>query len=206
MRRRTSFVEALVLGVGGAISAAAPALAMPITYTESATASGMLGATSFTNALVTLTMANDTNNVTMTTGPTKYHNVGTTTVTVSGVGSATFSDSIEVFDAQAASLVGFADVTHTKDILDDFNAKFATYDLKSFIGPTSGTAEFNTGSSFSTSGGAFILNSVTGPSSTFAAVPAPVIGRGLPVMLAFASLLFGVKLWDCTKKHRTIAT
>jgi hypothetical protein len=36
---------------------------------------------------------------------------------------------------------------------------------------------------------------------TTAAAPAPLIGRGLPVVLAVAGLLFGVKLWERSKSR-----
>jgi hypothetical protein len=34
------------------------------------------------------------------------------------------------------------------------------------------------------------------------AVPAPLIGRGLPVLLAVGGLLFGAKLLERGKRHR----
>ena len=34
------------------------------------------------------------------------------------------------------------------------------------------------------------------------AVPAPLIGRGLPLLLAVGGLLFGAKLLERSKKHR----
>jgi len=43
MRKPTIFLPVLVLGIAGAISAATPSLAYPITYTETATATGCLG-------------------------------------------------------------------------------------------------------------------------------------------------------------------
>src|SRR5262245_66578491 len=45
------------------IGAAAPAYAAPIVYTQSGIASGTIGGTAFTNALVVFTMTADTNNV-----------------------------------------------------------------------------------------------------------------------------------------------
>jgi hypothetical protein len=38
------------------------------------------------------------------------------------------------------------------------------------------------------------------------AVPAPLIGHGLPVVLAVAGLLFGVKLWERSKSRRSFGT
>jgi len=39
----------------------------------------------------------------------------------------------------------------------------------------------------------------------FGVVPAPVIGHGLPILLAFGGLLVGARLWDRSKKHRGTA-
>jgi hypothetical protein len=35
-------------------------------------------------------------------------------------------------------------------------------------------------------------------------VPAPPIGHGLPVLLAVGGLLFGFRLWDRSKKRRSL--
>ena len=44
----------------------------------------------------------------------------------------------------------------------------------------------------------------SGPNQNFTldAVPAPLIGRGLPVLLAVGGLLFGAKLLERGKRHR----
>jgi hypothetical protein len=39
-----------------------------------------------------------------------------------------------------------------------------------------------------------------------AAVPAPVIGHGLPAVLAVGGLLFGAKLWERSKRRRSFGT
>jgi hypothetical protein len=49
------------------------------------------------------------------------------------------------------------------------NAVFSTYDLRTSIGPLSGTPVFNPGGPFRTTGGNFILNSVKDNTSTFTA-------------------------------------
>src|SRR5579862_1176439 len=73
--------------LGGVASAA------PITYTETLTASGTLGGTTFTDALVTVTLTGDTSNV--TAGPVPHTdvlvNTGSATVSVSGIGTGTFT-------------------------------------------------------------------------------------------------------------------
>src|SRR5579862_9758357 len=67
-----------------------------ITYSLTTTASGTLGASSFTDALVTVMLTGNTSNV--TAGPAPHTDVlvnpGTATVSVSGFGTATFTDSI----------------------------------------------------------------------------------------------------------------
>jgi hypothetical protein len=44
---------------------------------------------------------------------------------------------------------------------------------------------------------------VTGLAPTLSAVPAPAIGHGLPVVLAIGGLLFGAKLLERSRKHRS---
>ena len=52
MRKPTGFLSALVMGVGSTIIAASPSFAIPITYTEQATATGTFNGVAFTNASV----------------------------------------------------------------------------------------------------------------------------------------------------------
>jgi hypothetical protein len=193
---------------------------VPITYTEQATGSGCLGGTSamdctanhaFTNAAVLIKMTNDTSNV--TGASPLFENFGTVTVSVNGGSPMTFTDpKLEVFSAQSPSpaTVGFADVLTPPccDILDTANnAAFATYDLKSSIGPTSGTAIFSAGHFFPVTNGFFNLSSVSGLTSTFTAtavaVPAPSIG-GLPILAAFGGVFFGAKLLQSSRKRRLL--
>jgi len=166
-------MPALALGIAGLTVAANSSRATPITYTETATATGSLGAVTFTDAAVTLTMMNDTVNV-MNPMSGLFVNFGTTTITVSGFAPATFTDQTEVFSNQSVSAVGFRDATISRDILDVSSASFAAYALTTPIGPISGTALFNSGQSFPTTGGAFILSSVTGPTATFTAATTAV--------------------------------
>jgi hypothetical protein len=219
-------LPALVLGIVGAMFAATPALAFPITYTEMATATGCLGnvmkvggvitcagGTAFTSALVTITMSNDTSNVSETDASTGlFENIGaagTVTVTVGGLGSATFSDQIAAFSHQTVAVAGFADLSFTPplDILDTGNTSFATYDLKSFIGPLSGSPAFTSiNQIFPTSDGGFVLTSEPTSSTFTAAVPAPSIGRGFLVLLAVSGVLFGANLSERRRKRRSVAS
>ena len=87
--KRWAFLAAVACLCGCALGGTGRAES--ITYTEQATASGSLGSTSFTNALVTLTFAGDTANVTQIGQGEFANSTGTATVTVAGIGTATFT-------------------------------------------------------------------------------------------------------------------
>ena len=79
----------------GVLGWAAPTKATPITYTLESTASGSLGGTTFTDALVTLTLTGDTSDV-FEPFPVEFPGVfaieGTPTLTIEGLGTAAFND------------------------------------------------------------------------------------------------------------------
>ena len=157
MHKTNRIVPAVVLGIAGIFTAASPSFGALITYTMEATASGSLDGISFTDATVVLMMKNNTANV--TGGPSFFENVGTATVSVGGGTAVTFTDPIQVFSNQSVPAVGFEDLS-LDDILDNLSASFASYDLKTSIGPIVGSSDFDPGSSFPTTGGAFELTSV----------------------------------------------
>jgi hypothetical protein len=185
MRKPKTLLAALGAGIVGATLGAGSAFAVPITYTEQATASGSLGGVPFTNESVLLKMSNDTTNV--VGAPPLFENFGTATVSVNGGPPVTFTDPmIEVFAAQTVSpsAVGFSDVTRMLDILDAASALFATYDLKTAIGPASGSpAPTSFNESFATTGGAFILTGVSGNISTFIATTSTPVPEPSSVVL-----------------------
>jgi hypothetical protein len=221
MHRAPGSLTALALGAAGAISAATPSLASPIIYTETAMASGFLGTAGFTNATVTLTMNNDTTNVTTNTSGPKpiFDNVGTLMLSISGngytgPGTATFNTN--TFQASANQnttsgnpAAGFGDVTANLAILFTGNATaFASYNLQTPIGPILGTADyFSMSHQFPTNEGFFVLTSVASTSfGAMSPVPAPVIGHGLPGVLAISGVLFGAKLFRRSKRRRLPGT
>jgi hypothetical protein len=136
-------------GILGGIASAAP-----ITYTLTTTATGTLGASPFTDALVSVTLTGDTTNV--TAGPPPYTDVvvnpGSATVSVSGLGTGMFTDSIEIVDtlSDTAVLGGPAvlilDNTSGTGILLQTGSVFTSYDLRTSLGPITGTGGVASGS------------------------------------------------------------
>jgi len=136
----------------------AAASAGPITFTETQSGIGSLGGTPFSNALVTIVLTSDTS--TITGGPAVFFDIGPATVTVAGIpGTATFVDTIEAVVNQGCPCAGFSDETTDRSMLFDTNAAFSTYALNAAISPITGDSSGNSGMSFPTSMGAFILSS-----------------------------------------------
>jgi hypothetical protein len=130
------------------------ASAAPITYTLTTTATGTLGASPFTDALVSVTLTGDTSNV--TAGPPPFTDVvvnpGSATVSVSGIGTGTFTDSIVIVDTLSDTTVlgGPAvlilDNTSGTGILLQTGSVFTSYNLQSSLGPITGSGGVASGS------------------------------------------------------------
>jgi hypothetical protein len=152
---------ALLLGAGWANASI-------ITYTESATASGSLGSTAFSNSLITLTFIGDTSNVTGSSG--LYTNdVGALTINIASLGvTADLTDVGEVFVNQGFSppAAGLGDQA-VGSILDTLDGVFGAYGLTTAIGPITNANFINPGTGFATDDGTFIINSAG--NSTFTA-------------------------------------
>jgi hypothetical protein len=107
----------------------------------------------------------------------------------------TFTDpSMEVFSLQSPTPTvrgGFADVSLGFDILDTSNIAFATYDLRSSIGPITDTAIWSGPIFFPVTSGFFNLAVVLG-NSTFTAVASSVPEPSSLALLAVALAGIGV--------------
>jgi PEP-CTERM motif-containing protein len=95
MRLSLSVYTALVVAI---LSLATNVHAAPITYEISGVASGTIGASTFTDALIELTGTGDTANVTSLLGGEVFGNpFNSFTVTIGGVGTATITDPSEIW-------------------------------------------------------------------------------------------------------------
>jgi hypothetical protein len=183
--------------------------AAPITYLESGIASGTLGGTTFTNALVQVTLSGNTANVvTLTDGTiTVFVNLSSlTTVTIAGIGTATITDPNAMYSFPAP--VGIADgfpvlpyvIFGTLDhspALDSFTGfggqgsnALLGYDLTTSIGPITGSpggVDYPTRTFLHTTLGnlAFTENLTPTGTGTFTAIVTPepmsllLLGSGL---------------------------
>jgi hypothetical protein len=173
--------------LGTLLWTSSPALADSATYTETDVASGSLGGAPFSDALVTITLLGDTS--TSTIGILGELEVfGPATVAVEGIGTASFTDSLAVFDNPTGGAAGILDSSlglFGLDVLDTIDPTFGTYDLTTDVGPITGLSLFNADNGFATTDGSFVLTSESGTStfSATTAVPEPsslfLVGMGL---------------------------
>lgn len=198
MTRLILAAAALVL-----VGAGTPAQADPITYTISSAVSGTLGGTPFTDALVTVTLTGDTADI--TPGPAPYTdvvvNAGNATVDVSGIGIATFTDSVVIVDTLSDTTIFgvpavlFLDYTTGTGIMLQTGSVFTTYDLGSSLGPITGTGGVASGSAitpvFPTTDGdlTWEIGQPSGTSTFTAVVTTPEPGSFVLLCVAVLALV-----------------
>jgi hypothetical protein len=169
--------------------------ASPVAYTVKVVGSGSLGNTPFNNELITITATADTNNVMYLNHVVPIVTNATATVTVRGIGGGTFPDgTTSTVDTPYHSWAGIVSNTENLDfILGAENPAFATYNLKSSIGPLSGTPLFSPPVSFETTAGELNILYTTGKATFHAHVstgaapePATLGGAGLAALAGLA--------------------
>jgi hypothetical protein len=177
-KKSYSFIFSLLICAAGA------AKAVPITMTEQATASGFLDGSTFTNALVTVMFFGDTANV-ITLEPGVLGISGTGTATVAGIGTDTFSDTLQVYLYASGGRVGFEDnsASSSSVVLETDNSGTNGWGLTTSIGPLTGPSFIATSESNSMVNGTFGILSVSGNTSTFTATVGAVPEPGSFLML-----------------------
>ncbi len=175
-----------------ALALPSAALATPILYTLTATGSGNLGATTFTNAAVTFTEVADTNNVLHAPGisssPAYYTSGGIVSVSIAGAGSYTLESSMFLTEAGAmtatSGVFGIYD-TSTGGFYGIDSGNLLTYFLATTLSPTSGATavrDYNR-SLISTSGDLLFTSFADGVGSAVAITPEPsslaLLGTGI---------------------------
>jgi len=179
---------AVVLAAIGILAGVASA--GPITYVETTTATGSLGGTAFTDALLTVTLVGDTSNI--APGPAPFGaflvNPGSATIKIAGLPIATFTDLVEIvgtFNQPAPSPFGAPYLliatldnpqgTSVTGVVYESDPALLGYNLTGLgsVSATGGSASGSLGP-HNTTGGVLLFSSAQNPQpATFTATPEP---------------------------------
>ena len=166
-----AFSLGLVLTLG---SGMAELQAAQVTYVFAGIGSGALGSTEFFLAPFTITSQSDTNQITLPT-PDIYHAPATSAiVTITGLNPATFTIPTIIVANDILGSAGISAPNQNRGILfSRGDTALLSYHLDTSIGPLSGTADYNPGTPFATSGGNFVIDSINTATFQATVVPEP---------------------------------
>jgi hypothetical protein len=151
----------LLAGIAGAV---------PITYTETTTATGTLGSDPFTLAQVILTFQSDTKNATVISSGIAYNFTGAAQVSIPSLAiTANLTDPANMFALKG--IIGIDE--NSAELISTSNTSLVAYTLRTAVGPVPGAAATTFGTPFATSQGSLIFSSVSDSIFT-AAFPAAV--------------------------------
>ncbi len=203
----------LVLGTAILLlGAAGPAHAGPITYTQSGIASGTIGGSTFTDALVTVTVHGDTDNVVANSvfeddgveipaGLYLINLSSLTTIDIADIGIATIIDRVAVYSFPPVDINddgsldpptvifgavdNFPVLESFTGIGGTFDNALAGYNLRTAIGPITGLGGVGSFLTLNTSRGAlsFTSDDVSGSEGTFTATVTTVPEPGSVLLL-----------------------
>jgi len=178
-----------------------------ITYTESVTASGSVGLTTFTNALVIISATGDTNNIT-TPSAGVFEVPVSVSFTVAGGPSGTFTQPFVMDDVQNS---GFAAITQgtpsslVSTLLGVFNkSALSTYALNTSIGPVTGAGEIGR-FAFSSTAGDFVFNTQIAPVTFQATLGNSAVPEPSSLLLAGTGALMGLGYFGRKRRRATAA-
>lgn len=168
-------------------------------YHFSGVVSGTVGRTTLNGALLDIHLIGDTNNIVSGGGVSLlYADPGQATISISDVGTGTFTKTVMVFDNQDSNKIGFT--AHNPILFNDIiqisgntigTTFFKTYDLTTETGPWVGTVNLSlvAWQNVETTLGDISLTSMLSPTfeAKVAAVPEPasllVLGTGVAALL-----------------------
>ncbi len=185
------------LAVGTALCAALAAQAVPITYTFSGTAAGTLGSTSFSANALQVTISTDTSNIDGTRFGANIPataNLVSGSISITGVGSGSFTQALYVFNNQSTQTLGFGNLASNDLVnMNNSSAGLASYGLITNLSfadtPPAFVSQFqNIATSFGTLSLSRLDNGTF--NATVTAVPEPgsyaLMGAGLACIVALA--------------------
>jgi PEP-CTERM motif len=167
-----------LLAMASVLAAPIALSAESITYTDSFTASGSIGANSFSNALVTITGTGNSSAI-VNEGGGIFALSLPVTFSIAGIESGSFTDDIQAFSNQSSGIAGFGDNTNDFALLYTINPVLSSYNLSTGIGPVTGPSLFNSVDAtlgeavYGTNDGDFALSSVSDSTFQASSVPEP---------------------------------